>query len=52
MLEDEASNLAQALDRLDEQAADSTLDRLFSAYTVETVLRRVVLPYLHQLGER
>jgi len=51
-LEDAAGNLSAALDRLDEQAANSALDRLFSAYTVETVLQEVVLPYLHRLGER
>jgi MerR family transcriptional regulator, light-induced transcriptional regulator len=51
-LEEAAGDLAAALDRLDEQAANSALDRLFSAYTVETVLQEVVLPYLHRLGER
>ena len=51
-LEDAAGNLAASLDRLDEQAANTALDRLFSAYTVETVLQDVVLPYLHRLGER
>jgi DNA-binding transcriptional MerR regulator len=51
-LEDAAGNLSASLDRLDEQAANSALDRLFSAYTVETVLQEVVLPYLHRLGER
>jgi len=51
-LEDAAGNLSAALDRLDEQAANSALDRLFSAYTVETVLQDVVIPYLHRLGER
>jgi DNA-binding transcriptional MerR regulator len=51
-LEDAAANLTASLDRLDEQAANTALDRLFSAYTVETVLQRVVIPYLHRLGER
>jgi MerR family transcriptional regulator, light-induced transcriptional regulator len=51
-LEEAAGNLSAALDRLDEQAANTALDRLFSAYTVETVLQEVVLPYLHRLGER
>jgi MerR family transcriptional regulator, light-induced transcriptional regulator len=51
-LEDAAGNLTASLDRLDEQAANTALDRLFSAHTVETVLRDVVLPYLHRLGER
>jgi MerR family transcriptional regulator, light-induced transcriptional regulator len=51
-LEEAAATLSAALDRLDEQAANTALDRLFAAYTVETVLREVVLPYLHRLGER
>jgi DNA-binding transcriptional MerR regulator len=51
-LEEAAGNLAASLDRLDEQAANTALDRLFAAYTVETVLREVILPYLHSLGER
>jgi MerR family transcriptional regulator, light-induced transcriptional regulator len=52
ILEDAAGNLTASLDRLDEQAAGAALDRLFSAYTVETVLQEVVIPYLHRLGER
>jgi DNA-binding transcriptional MerR regulator len=52
ILDEEAANLTASLDRLDEQAASAALDRLFSAYTVETVLQDVVLPYLHRLGER
>jgi MerR family transcriptional regulator, light-induced transcriptional regulator len=51
-LEDAAGNLTASLDRLDEQAANAALDRLFAAYTVETVLQDVILPYLHRLGER
>jgi DNA-binding transcriptional MerR regulator len=52
ILDDAAGNLTASLDRLDEQTANTALDRLFSAYTVETVLQEVVLPYLHRLGER
>jgi DNA-binding transcriptional MerR regulator len=52
ILDEAAAHLTAALDRLDEQAANTALDRLFSAYTVETVLQDVVLPYLHRLGER
>ena len=52
ILDEEAGNLAASLDRLDEQAANTALDRLLSAYTVEMVLQDVVLPYLHRLGER
>jgi DNA-binding transcriptional MerR regulator len=51
-LEDAAANLTASLDRLDEQAANTALDRLFSVYTIETVLQDVLLPYLHRLGER
>lgn len=52
ILDEEAANLTASLDRLDEQAASAALDRLFSAYTVETVLQDVVIPYLHRLGKR
>jgi DNA-binding transcriptional MerR regulator len=44
--------LADALDRFDEPAAQSILDRLLAAATVDTLLRDIVLPYLHELGER
>jgi len=52
ILDQEAGNLSASLDRLDEQAANTALDRLFAAYTVETVLQEVILPYLHRLGDR
>jgi MerR family transcriptional regulator, light-induced transcriptional regulator len=51
-LEDAAGSLTASLDRLDEQAANTALDRLFAGYTVETVLRDAVIPYLHRLGDR
>jgi DNA-binding transcriptional MerR regulator len=44
--------LASALDRLDEAEAQRELDRLLAAFTLETVLGSVLLPYLHELGER
>ena len=44
--------LTLSLDEFDEPAAHAVLDRLLSTLTVETVLRDVVLPYLHDLGER
>jgi methanogenic corrinoid protein MtbC1 len=37
---------------MDEPAAQAVLDRLFGEFTAETVLRDVVLPYLHGLGDR
>jgi MerR family transcriptional regulator, light-induced transcriptional regulator len=52
ILDEESANLTASLDRLDEQAANTALDGLFSAYTVEMVLQDVVLPYLHRLGQR
>ncbi len=45
-------DLADALDRFDEPRAQSILDRLLAVTTVDTLLRDVVLPYLHELGER
>ncbi len=48
----EAAALARAFDGYDEPAAQAVLDRLFGTLTVETVLREVLLPYLHELGER
>lgn len=44
--------LTAALDAFDEPRAQSTLDRLLSEATVETVLTDVILPYLDELGER
>jgi len=46
------SDLGDALDRLDEPAAHAAVDRLLARFTLETVLRDVLLPYLHELGER
>jgi len=51
-LADRADALRQALDELDEPGAQAVLDRLLADFTVETVLRDVLLPYLHELGER
>ncbi len=47
-----SDGLRQALDALDEPAAQAVLDRLFSDLSVTAVLRDVVLPYLTELGER
>ena len=46
------SELRAALDRLDEPAAHTAIDRLLATFTLSTVLRDGVLPYLHELGER
>ena len=47
-----AEELREALDRLDEATAHAVLDRRFAAFTIETVLRDIVLAYLRELGER
>jgi DNA-binding transcriptional MerR regulator len=47
-----STELVAALDRLDEPGAHATVDRLLATFTLRTVLRDVVLPYLHELGER
>jgi MerR family transcriptional regulator, light-induced transcriptional regulator len=51
-LQGAAEELAGALDRFDEEPAHAVLDRLLAAYRVETILRDLLLPYLHDLGER
>ena len=48
----DASELAVALDRFDEAGAQRALDRLLATLTLDVVLRDVLLPYLHTLGER
>jgi DNA-binding transcriptional MerR regulator len=47
-----ADELRAALDTLDEPTAQSVLDRLFTDFTVQTVIREVLMPYLSQLGRR
>jgi MerR family transcriptional regulator, light-induced transcriptional regulator len=47
-----ADEIRDALDRLDEPAANAVFDRLLASFTIETILRDVVLPYLRELGER
>jgi MerR family transcriptional regulator, light-induced transcriptional regulator len=44
--------LAAALDAMDAEEAHLLIDRLFATFTLETVLSEVILPYLHELGER
>jgi len=51
-LERGAGELRAALDLFNEAAAQATLDRMLSAFSVVTVLREVVLPYLRELGDR
>jgi MerR family transcriptional regulator, light-induced transcriptional regulator len=47
-----AESLRQALEALDESAAHTALDTLLANLSLETVLGEVVMPYLHELGER
>jgi len=47
-----SAELAMTLDQLDEPGAHATVDRLLATFTLRTVLRDVVLPYLHELGVR
>jgi MerR family transcriptional regulator, light-induced transcriptional regulator len=44
--------LAGTLGVFDETSADRTLQQLLGAYSVTAVLRDVILPYLHEIGER
>jgi MerR family transcriptional regulator, light-induced transcriptional regulator len=52
LLESGARDLRAALDGFDEAGAHAAFDRLLAAFALETVLGEVVLPYLHELGER
>jgi MerR family transcriptional regulator, light-induced transcriptional regulator len=51
-LDGSARELAAALDAYDDTGANAVIDRLLAAYGTGTVLAGVVLPYLHDLGER
>jgi MerR family transcriptional regulator, light-induced transcriptional regulator len=46
------AQLGEALEAFRDVEAQSVLDRLLATFSVEAVLRDVVLPYLHRLGER
>jgi methanogenic corrinoid protein MtbC1 len=46
------ARLRTALDGYDELEAHAALDDLLARFTLDTILRDVVLPYLHELGER
>lgn len=47
-----SADLRSALDRFDDAGAQGALDRLFGVLSYETVARRVILPYLRELGDR
>ena len=47
-----AASLAEALDGYRDAAAQDALEALRAAYGIEVVVTRVVLPLLHEIGER
>lgn len=47
-----SAGLRRAFDELDEPAAQAVMDQLLAEFTVETALKDVVVPYLHELGVR
>jgi MerR family transcriptional regulator, light-induced transcriptional regulator len=51
-LQRERVALRQALDVLNADAAHGVLDRVLGAFTLDTVLAGIILPYLRDLGER
>lgn len=51
-LVDGAQELARALESFDEVAAQAALDQALASLSIEAVLRNVLIPYLHELGEK
>ena len=51
-LSSDRAELARTLESFSDVDAQAVLDRLFATFSVTTVLREVVLPYLHDVGER
>jgi DNA-binding transcriptional MerR regulator len=49
---DHAAELWASLDEFDDARAQAAFDRLVAEFSIETVLREAVLPYLHALGDR
>jgi MerR family transcriptional regulator, light-induced transcriptional regulator len=52
LVDDLAEELRNALDTFDTAAGHAVLDRLFAAVSVEFAVTDVLIPYLHDLGER
>ncbi len=46
------SSLAYALERFDEPAAQAAFDRALASLSLDALLRDLLIPYLHDLGER
>jgi len=51
-LEEDATDLARALETYDDVGAQAALDRLLAAFSLDVVVRDVLVPYLHGVGER
>jgi DNA-binding transcriptional MerR regulator len=51
-VEQHGDALRDALDRFDEPGAQAVIDRAVAEFTLDAVLREIVLPYLHELGDR
>jgi MerR family transcriptional regulator, light-induced transcriptional regulator len=52
LLAEAAAELGVALAIFDEARAQAVLDRLFGSLSIDAALRDVIVPYLHELGER
>jgi DNA-binding transcriptional MerR regulator len=52
MVDDLADGLRKALDSFDTTAGHAALDRLFGTVSAEFAITDVLIPYLHDLGER
>jgi DNA-binding transcriptional MerR regulator len=46
------ATMQAALDQYDETTAERALEKLLTMFTATTVIREVLLPYLHEIGER
>jgi MerR family transcriptional regulator, light-induced transcriptional regulator len=51
-LDDAADDLARSLESYDDVGAQAALDRLLAGFSLDIVVRDVLAPYLHDVGER
>ena len=51
-LEESATELARALEAYEDVGAQAALDGLLAAFSLDVVVREVLVPYLHGVGER
>lgn len=51
-LREAADDLARSLESYDDVGAQAALDSLLAAFSLDTVVREVLVPYLHAVGER